>query len=135
MRTLKTVAIVAALFAGAFALIAYSAALSDQGDSATLGYMWLMLTAALAVVVASIVLARPAVYDPRAPLAGQGLLWLGVFVLNVLLVLLVIWLFVPSLTLSHRLFSNLGGSLTPGILVMDIGIMCVLVGHTVAKWG
>ena len=67
-------------------------------------------------------------YEPENGLLGKALFWLGIVVLDVLFVLFVLWLFVPSLVLSQKIFWSMGGPL--GIVVLDIGIGCILVGYS-----
>lgn len=62
------------------------------------------------------------------PLLGKALFWLGIVVLDVLFVLFVLWLFVPSLVQSQKIFSSMGGTLA--IAVLDVGIVSILVGYS-----
>jgi len=67
-------------------------------------------------------------YEPQNGLLGEALFWLGIVALDVLFVLFVLWLFVPSLVLSQNIFWSMGRPL--GIIVLDVGIGCILVGYS-----
>ena len=62
------------------------------------------------------------------PTLGKTLFWLGIAVLDILFVLFVLWLFVPSLALSQKIFSSMGGTLA--IVMLDVGIFSILVGYS-----
>jgi len=64
-------------------------------------------------------------YEPKL---GGALFWLGVVVLDVLFALFALWLFVPSLVLSQKIFSSMGGTLA--IVMLDVGIGAILVGYS-----
>jgi energy-coupling factor transporter transmembrane protein EcfT len=49
-------------------------------------------------------------YEPKITLLGKALFWLGIVVLDVLFVLLVLWLFVPPVVLSQKIFWSTGGT-------------------------
>ena len=59
---------------------------------------------------------------------GKVLFWLGIVVLDVLFVLFVLWLFAPSLALSQKIFSSIGGTLA--IVLLDVGMVSILVGYS-----
>jgi hypothetical protein len=63
---------------------------------------------------------------------GKAVFWLGIVALDVLFVLFVLWLFVPSLVISQRMFS--GTSWPLGIVALDVGIGCILVGNSFMRW-
>ncbi len=67
-------------------------------------------------------------YEPENGQLGRQLFWLGIVVLDVLFVLFVLWLFAPSLVLSQKIFSSMGGALA--VVVLDIGIVALLIGYS-----
>jgi hypothetical protein len=67
-------------------------------------------------------------YEPRTKLLGAGIFWLGIIVLDVLFVLVVLWLFVPSITAAQTFSWSTGRPL--GLVVLDIGFGFVLVGYS-----
>jgi hypothetical protein len=71
-------------------------------------------------------------YQPGVRLLAKALFWLGIAVLDILFVLLVLWLFVPSLALSPKIFSA-DGPLS--IVLLDAGVVCVLVGYSLRRSG
>jgi hypothetical protein len=72
------------------------------------------------------------VVEASEPTLGTYLFWIGIGVLDFLCVLFVLWLFVPSLGISHRLFSSAGG--IPAIVMLDIGAGSILAGYSLAPW-
>jgi hypothetical protein len=66
--------------------------------------------------------------DHEPDIMGKALFWLGIVVLDVLFVLFVLWLFAPSLALSQKIFSSIGGTLA--IVLLDVGLVSILVGYS-----
>lgn len=67
-------------------------------------------------------------YEPEIRPLGKALFWLGILALDALFVLFVLWLFIPSLAVSQRIFSSMTWPL--GIVVLDIGIGCILASYS-----
>ena len=61
-------------------------------------------------------------------LLGTAIFWLGIIVLDILFVLVVLWLFVPSITTLQTFSWSAGRPL--GLVVLDIGFGFVLVGYS-----
>jgi hypothetical protein len=136
MRTVRIAAVVVAILGGIDALLGYVTVVRAGGGS--VGYPWFLSVSVVALVGGSVaVLSRPRAgkraeegwaaedYEPRM---GGALFWLGIIVLDVLFALFLLWLFVPSLALSQRLFSSWGGILA--IAMLDVGIISILVGYS-----
>jgi hypothetical protein len=70
-------------------------------------------------------------YEPGSGLVGNGLFWLGIAVLDALFVLLLLWLFAPSLVPSQKIFWSLGLGGTLGIVMLDFAIGSIFVGYSV----
>jgi hypothetical protein len=68
------------------------------------------------------------VEKPDESTVGKTLFWLGIIGLDVLLVLLTLWLFIPRFILAQRFFYGLGGTL--GLVVLDVAIGCILIGYS-----
>ncbi len=130
MRTVRIVAVVLAILGGMFGLLGYASVVRDWAGS--VGYGWFLFLSALIIVGGGVaVLSRTqdrSAHKDDEPNVGKALFWFGIVVLDILLVLFVLWLFVPSLDLSQKIFSSRGGALA--IVMLDVGIAALLVGYS-----
>jgi hypothetical protein len=153
MRTVRIAAVVLAMLGGMFALLAYTTVVRDWVGSASYG--WFLFISVLIVVGGGVaVLSRPRdgtrlprpidevvpgsgvgeqveegrVAEGNGPNLDKALFWVGIVVLDLLFVLFVFWLFVPSLAPSQKIFSSMGGALA--IVMLDVGITSILIGYS-----
>ena len=127
---------VLAILGGIDALLGYVTVVRAGGGS--VGHPWFLSISVVVIVVGGVaVLSRPRsvkrveerwAAEDYEPQLGGALFWLGIIVLDVLFVLFVLWLFVPSLALSQKLFSSWGGTLA--IAMLDVGIVSILLGYS-----
>lgn len=66
--------------------------------------------------------------EDNEPNLDKAFFWLGIVVLDLLFVLFVFWLFVPSIAPSQKVFSSMGGTLA--IVMLDVGITSMLIGYS-----
>jgi len=128
--------VVLAILGGIDALLGYVTVVRAGGGS--VGHPWFLSMSVVVLVGGGVaVLSRPRGVRPveerrpaedDEPKLGGALFWLGIIVLDVLFVLFVLWLFVPSLAMSQKLFSSWGGTLA--IAMLDVGIVSVLLGYS-----
>jgi hypothetical protein len=156
MRTARIVAVIVAVLGGMLAVLGYSTVIRDGGGShAALALVFTGILATIGAALAALSHPQDARddsdsthearanlrdrelsaewraaddYETRSKLAGATVFWLGVAVLDVLFVLLVIWLFVPSVAALQTFFWSMGRPL--GLVVLDVGFGFVLVGYS-----
>jgi cytochrome c biogenesis factor len=130
MRIVRIAAVVLAILGGAFALLGFATVVRDWAG--TVSYGWFLFVSVLVIGGGGVaILSRPrdgSKSEDYSPNLGKTLFWIGIVLLDVLFVLFVLWLFVPSLNLSHRVFSSRGGTLA--MVMLDVGIAAVLVGYS-----